>query len=397
MTRRLAFVSPRFLDGRTAVGGAETLLRALAEYAAADGVTVDFLTTCARNHFTWENEIPAGQQSVGKITVHYFPVDTNRDIDTFLRLQGAICRRQKLDRTDELLWLKHSVNSQALCDYLRRSGDKYDWIILGPYLFGLTYFASQVRPERSLLVPCLHDEPFAYLDVMGDWFRQCPGFLFNSVPEKELAQRLFGTDPARGHVVGMGITDFTADKTAFAARHGLKAPYVLYSGRREAMKGTPLLLNYLDVWRARTGRDVRLVLTGSGPVDIPPALVPYVLDVGVVSEDEKREAMAGALVFCHPSVNESFGIVLLEAWLAATPALVHAGSAVLRYQCERSGGGLWFRSYPEFEEELLLLLENSALRQDMAAAGRRYVLGEYSWPAVGRRFFGALKKIGAAG
>ena len=41
--------------------------------------------------------------------------------------------------------------------------------------------------------------------------------------------------------------------------------------------------------------------------------------------------MAGALAFCHPSVNESFGIVLLESWLARTPALVHAGSDVLQH------------------------------------------------------------------
>ena len=103
--------------------------------------------------------------------------------------------------------------------------------------------------------------------------------------------------------------------------------------------------------------------------------------------------MAGALAFCHPSVNESFGIVLLESWLAGTPGLVHARSEVLKYQCQKSGGGLWFKSYPEFEEELLLLLDNPALREKMGAAGRKYVQETYSWEKVGQRFFEGLDSL----
>ena len=120
---------------------------------------------------------------------------------------------------------------------------------------------------------------------------------------------------------------------------------------------------------------------------------PHIVDLGFVSEQEKHEAMAGALAFIHPSVNESLGIVLLESWLAGTPALVHAKSKVLRWQCARSNGGLWFRSYPEFEEELLLLMNNPELRKQMGACGRDYVLREYAWPAVDKRFFSALNDL----
>ena len=38
-------------------------------------------------------------------------------------------------------------------------GSAYDRIVIGPYLFGLSYFASQAHPDRTYLVPCLHDEP----------------------------------------------------------------------------------------------------------------------------------------------------------------------------------------------------------------------------------------------
>jgi glycosyltransferase involved in cell wall biosynthesis len=261
---------------------------------------------------------------------------------------------------------------------------------MGPYLFGLIIAASQILPEKTLLVPCLHDEAFAYLGIMKKMFGAVRGFMFNSEPEQELARRIFGIPPAKRSVVGMGIDPFEADPKSFAARKGLTRPYIIYSGRREGGKGTPLLCEYMQAFRERTGKDVGLVFTGSGPIEAPSELVPHILDLGFVGEQEKHEAMAGALAFIHPSTFESFGIVLLESFLAGTPALVHAHGEVLRWQCLRSGGGLWFRHYPDFEEELLLLLSDENLRKRMGAAGREYVQKEYSWASVEKRLFQAL-------
>ena len=92
--RRIAFVSPRFPEGAT-VGGAETLLRALAERAADSGRHVEFLTTCARDHFTWANDVAPGEKTIGGITVRFFPVDDNRDVELFLSVQQRICRRAR--------------------------------------------------------------------------------------------------------------------------------------------------------------------------------------------------------------------------------------------------------------------------------------------------------------
>ncbi|HBA84819.1 MAG TPA: hypothetical protein DCZ95_12060 [Verrucomicrobia bacterium] len=388
--QRIAFVCPRFAEGGT-VGGAETLLKNLADRAAAAGRQVDFLTTCAQSHFTWENTLPPGRRRIGNLEVHYFPVDS-RDASSFLRVQQAICQRGNFTPPDEELWIRNSVNSTPLCEHLRQHGDDYDRIVMGPYLFGLVYFAAQIHPNKTLLVPCLHDEPFAWLSIMHNLFGGVDGFLFNTEPEQDLARRLFQVPAEKCAVVGMGLEPFEADPRAFVARHKLNSPYVMYAGRREPLKGTPLLCDYVDAFRQRTGRDVKIVFTGSGQIDAPPDLQPHILDLGFVSEQEKREAMAGAAVFIHPSVNESLGIVLLESWLAKTPALVHTRSEVLRWQCAQSNAGLWFANYPEFEEELRLLLEEAPLRNAMGAAGREYVQRIYSWPSVEKRLFEALDK-----
>lgn len=382
----IAFVAPR-LAGSGAVGGAETLIRALAERAAAAGRQVHLLTTCAKSHFTWENELPAGTRREGPLTIHCFPVDGGRNLDRFGRSQERICRG-KFTPDDEQGWLDESIHSSALMAFLE--SQPFDRIVTGPYLFGLTVGIIQRFPENAFLLPCLHDEAFARVSLFKTVFHQAAGILFNSEPERELARRLYDLPPGKGSVVGMGLDDFAVDPAAFASRHHINAPYVLYCGRREPLKGTPLLFDYMTAFRARTGRDVKLVLTGSGDVPVPADLRPHLLDAGYVSEKEKHEAMAGAAVFCHPSLNESFSIVLLESWLARTPVLVRETSAVLQDHCRRSNGGLWFNHYPEFEEELLLLLDPGETRRRMGEAGRQYVLTHYTWPAIEAKLFSAL-------
>lgn len=388
--QRIAFVCPRLHESGT-VGGAETLLYSLARDAAAAGCDVTFLTTCARNHFTWQNEAPPGRIQRDGMTIIRFPVDENRDCDIFHNLQAALSRGEQLSAEQEEDWLQHGVNSPDLLEYLQGNTDNFERIIAGPYLFSLIVTVALAFPDKTLLVPCLHDEPFARVRSVASMFRSVLGCLFNTEPERQLARRLYpGLTPAVDKVVGMGIPVFETRAEVFLRKHAITAPYIIYCGRREPLKGTPLLIDYLATFRARTGRDVRLVLTGSGAVDLPPEMQSVTLDLGFVSEEEKHSAMAGAVVFCHPSVNESLSIVLIESWLAGTPALVHSGGDVLPWQCRKSQGGLWFGNYPEFEEALSLLLDNPGMRETLAANGRDYALQTYSPAAVLARFLSAL-------
>ncbi len=381
----IAVVAPRHAVG-DAIGGAETLLRALALRAAAAGRRVRLLTTCAADHFTWDNTRPPGVVRDGPIEVEYFPVSP-RNRERFLSLQAALSRRQPLSAAEQEEWIAHSLHSDALYEHVQRT--PYDRILVGPYLFGLAVELVRRAPDRTLLVPCLHDEPFAYTEPIRAMFRSARGFLFNSEPEHGLARRLYGIDPARARVVGIGLDPFDADPGAFAARQGWNFRYLIYSGRREPAKATPMLIEYVRVFRERTGHDLHLVLTGRGPVEP----LPFVHDVGVLSEEDKHAAMAGAVALAHPSRLESLGIVLLEAWMVRTPALVHQASEVLRWHCERAQAGLWFRHYPDFEVCLDRLLSDETLRRALGRQGREYVLRHYSWPAVEARLFQALDEL----
>ncbi len=212
---RIAFVAPRFSESGT-VGGAETLLRQLACRAARAGRRVDLLTTCATDHRTWKNALPPGTRTTDGITVRFFPVDT-RDSHTAARLEAAMNRGVELTDTEEREWLRNSVNSGALYEYLGAHADDYDAVVAGPYLFGVSYRAALIAPRKTCLVPCLHDEPFARLRLMRTLFESVAAVLFNSDPERDLAQDVFRLPADKCRVVGMGIEPFDADPRAFAA------------------------------------------------------------------------------------------------------------------------------------------------------------------------------------
>ena len=63
---------------------------------------------------------------------------------------------------------------------------------------------------------------------------------------------------------------------------------------------------------------------------------PDIRYLGMLSEQDKLDAMAAAAVLINPSPFESFSIVVLEAMLCGTPVLVNGRCDVLRGHVQRS-------------------------------------------------------------
>ncbi len=388
----IAFVPVRY--GNEVVGGAETLVRNIAEQLHNRGRPVEILTTCALDPFTWADYYPPGEGQVRGIRVLRFPAGGNRYAKRgVFKLEQKILKERNVSVRQQERWVRNVVFSEGLYDYLRQNRDAYRAFIFAPYLFGTTYVGSSIVSDRAFIIPCLHDEPFAKLEIMRRMMHSVRGILFNSEPEMELARRLFGQD-IPGRVVGMGFDDFVSSADRFRAKYGIRGDFILYCGRREIAKNVPLLLRYFCNYIAHTGRDLKLVLTGAGNIPIPRVFQEHILDLGYVSDRDKLDAYAAASLICHPSVNESFSIIILEAWLAGTPCLVHADCAVTRYHARNSRGGLWFKDYPQFHECLTLLLNDRKLARELGRNGREYVLANYAWDRVIDQFDQAVEGSG---
>lgn len=395
MLRRLCFVIPRFFEGLA--GGAETLVSNLAARIAERGHIVELLATCARDNRTWENELPEGRAVLKSIELQRFPVDS-RDLQEWIPIQCAIHEGQRVSYEKQLAWMQQSVNSTAMYRYIAENQDRFDAFFFGPYLFGTTFWGSQIVPHKSILIPCLHNETYAYLDIVASMFRSVRGCIFNAVPEQRLADALYGKLP--GGVVGMGFdSPTTGDDEPSKNYFKEDFPYVLYLGRKETGKNAHLLVDYFC--EAKSAGLIpslcKLVVLGGGSFEDLHRQEALrrddVVDLPHVSETEKRRIISGALCLCQPSCNESFSIVLMEAWQQKVPVMVHAECPVTRHHVEESGGGLYFASPEEFGGVVRHLLEDFPQRQVMAHRGFRYVEDHYSWDRVLDRFFTVLDSI----
>ena len=135
------------------------------------------------------------------------------------------------------------------------------------------------------------------------------------------------------------------------------------------------------------------MLIGRGGYRAPAAARGRVVELGFLSEADKRAAYAGALALVNPSEMESLSLVLMEAWLEGTPALVAAGSEVMSEHVLRSGGGMTFADYDDFRGAVAALLDDPARARRLGALGRSYVLDEYGWPAVWERMSSVCARL----
>ena len=394
MTQKFAFVIPRWFPDMA--GGAETLCFEIAKKLSSKGYQIDILTTCAKDNRSWNNEFPPGELFHNDIRIIRYKVN-NRNLDKWVPLQISITQGFDISLEEELTWMEESANSSDLYTYIQNKGTQYDALFFAPCLFGITFFGSLIYPERSILIPCLHDESSAYLKCMQYMFSKIKGCIFNSYPEKELAELIYGN--LSGDEVGMGFDYFDLDeidqyKNSEAPSY---APYCVYIGRKETGKNVHLLIDNFIAFKDKYNIELNLVIAGGGSFsDLfreSSLLRTDVFDIGHLDEISKRKLIKNSLFLVQPSVNESFSIVLMEAWRLQVPVLVNAFCPVTKYHVTASGGGLYFSDEEDFNLVVETLVKDSQFRKQLGNAGKLYVESRFNWDEVINRFESAVNKI----
>ncbi len=387
---KIAFVTPWYGE---IPGGAESETRETARRLAAAGLTVEVITTCIRDFFApWDKNFHrAGVTFEDGVTVRRFKV-RRRDYQAFAAVNATLMAGGGISAENEQTYLHEMFKSPALLHYLAQHHADYQLLFFIPYMFATTVLGCQIAPERSIIIPCLHDEAYARLGIFRDSLPHARAMILHSNTEKRLADQLWGESAQTRLVLGEGVqTDFVYDATRFRKKYGVEKPFVLWVGRRSAGKGTPLLLKHWRQFVRENPTDLQLVLIGPGELSNLPA---QTIDLGFVPIQDKYDAMAAALAFVHPSPNESFSLVLMESWVAGTPALVNGKTAVLHEHCVRSNGGLWWENGAEFAATLNYLMANPTSAAQMAANGRQYVLENYQWETITAKYVELIESLG---
>jgi glycosyltransferase involved in cell wall biosynthesis len=214
----------------------------------------------------------------------------------------------------------------------------------------------------------------------------------------ELARSLYGD--VAGGVVGMGFAPpAQSDLAKLQPYFETSFPYILYLGRKEMGKNAHMLIDFFCEAKDRRLIDdsLQLVILGGGSfsdLHRDEALSRNdVIDLPHLTEAEKQRLLHHALYLCQPSINESFSIVLMEAWMVGTPVVVHGECAVTRHHVVQSGGGLYMSSPTDLAAVTRYFYEDSVRAAEFAQRGREYVKREFSWAAVLDRFDKALSML----
>jgi glycosyltransferase involved in cell wall biosynthesis len=386
---KIAFVVQRY--GLEINGGAELHCRWVAEHMKKY-FELEVLTTNAFDYITWKNHYPKAEEVINGIPVKRFPVTRTRNPERFGRIQKYVLENEHREE-DELKWLEEEGPlSPSLIHYIKDHQEYYDYFIFFSYRYYHSYWGISTVPQKSILVPTAEHDPVIHLRIFKDLFRKPKAFIYNSHEERKMINSLSQNQNILGDVVGVGTEippSFSAER--FRSRYMIKGDYIIYIGRIDENKGCHKLFDYFLRFKKETSSDINLVLVGSTILKIPSH--PDIFYLGFLGEEDKFDALDGALLLAMPSFFESLSMVTLEAWAMSKPVLANAQCEVLKGQCLRSNGGLFYENYEEFHEALKLLLFSSKLCQALGENGKKYFSQNYTWETIENKYLSIIHQL----
>lgn len=182
-------------------------------------------------------------------------------------------------------------------------------------------------------------------------------------------------------------------------------PLILGVGRLSSKKGWQHAVRCLPAIVERFPQATLLILAPPflEEPDFPRALMQLATELGVEnhlkflmhnSPERIRDAYRSATLLTHPSIVESFGMVLLEAMTAGLPVVANNGTGL---PCIIDDGVTGYvvdvSDTPQYTKKLISLLEDAALRQRMGSEGRRQAETRFSQAEIATHLFGIYEKV----
>ena len=384
---KLAVVVQRY--GADINGGAELHARYIAERLAPRH-DLEVVTTCAADYVTWRNELPAGTERINGVAVRRFPVSRPRDPREFGRWSQRVFEHPH-SIADELAWLEsEGPASPALVDYVCRAS--LDYVLLFSYRYYHAWHIARRIPEKAVLVPTAERDEAIALTIFASVFRGVRAVMYNSHEERAMIHAATGNQDVPGVVVGVGSeVPERREPSRFRRRFKMDRPFAVYIGRIDRNKGCAELFEYFQRYAATFPKGLDLVLIGSAQMPIPSH--PRMHHLGFLGDEDKFDALAAADVLIMPSYFESLSMVALEAWAVGRPVLANGRCEVLKGQCLRSNGGLFYENYEEFAEALYALESNGPLHRRLGQNGRDFFMRHYAWPVIERKYADMLERL----
>lgn len=246
--------------------------------------------------------------------------------------------------------------------------------------------------ERPWLLPWRHR---VYWRRLAARLSQAEAVLAVSHATRAAAIQRLGLDPARVHVVWSGVdSSFRPSAPQAQAdvrrRCGLDAPFVLAVGAFEPRKNLGLLLEALAPAATLPATLQGVVLAVVGPAPAPAVGAPaHLRALGRVSDADLVALMGAAELVAVPSLDEGFGLPLLEAMACGAPVLAARAGALP----EVAGDAAWLLPPDDvgaWRAACAALCADRARRAELAARGRARAAA-FTWAASARGTLALLR------
>jgi glycosyltransferase involved in cell wall biosynthesis len=397
---RIAMVTRQYWP---AVGGVERVVENLGQAYVLRGHQVTVVAQCVdelhfgrMTHVIRERKIFDAFTHRGMSVVQFRPSRARRSLLLPLAAElipfGGRITRRWLGRYSSAYYA--SVVDPVLTPLLRGADIVH---MLGSNLLAVGVVRSAHRLGAPVAI-----SPFAHVGEWGDDSGSVSAYL-NA--EKLLATTRADADAYRSlgvpddqiEIVGLPVPDALAGLGELPSEpHGEPmappaAPVILFLGQRRPTKRYELLLAAAElVWERHP--DAHFAFVGPGRA-LPSERDPRILDVGRVSDQARGWWLQRADLLSLPSVSESFGMVVAEAWSQSLPVLV-SDIPVLRELVEESGGGI--AAAPDrrsFADAICSLLDDRERCRQMGRAGYEYWARELTPDAVAARHLAIYERL----
>lgn len=166
-------------------------------------------------------------------------------------------------------------------------------------------------------------------------------------------------------------------------------PFILVLGRKARAKGYQKIIGAVEKLN-KEGINLDVVLIGPDDdgITINSPIATY---LGRQPRSVVRGALLSCLALCNMSISESFGIVLLEAWLAGKPVIVNKNCAAFHSMAVDGVNALMIKE-EELPDAIHKLVANQELRIQLAKNGKA-ITSQFDWAVVSQRFLNICTEV----
>lgn len=323
-----------------------------------------------------------------------------KEVDTAAWVADLVDVTEARDPLDDALFVQiRGPHSRALDAWLDRELTGYDLLLVQGVPFATVPVG--IRAARRQGVPCVALPHYHMEDRYYHWQSFYKAFSHSdaviAAPEQS-RKMFFDRIGATAEVLpggGLDPADFSdeniqAGRLAFRNLRNDDRPFVLVLGRKAGAKNYRMAIRAVELLRGQ-GHQLDLVMIGPDD-DGAPVDGEGVAYYGPQPRDVVIGALAEAVCLVNMSDSESFGIVLLEAWMAGTPVIARASCVAFAELVRDGENGYLTDDVSEIAGRVTNYLRSPDLAVEHAKRGLQ-LTWSFSWATLAHEVSGLVYRL----